>query len=92
MGLVNLKFHSDANDQFFNQDLGNGELTYSHDLISRQNFDKGELSLTITPERGFNSLFVGQTINYRLNIKDNGRIKFIFEIPKTGAFKFQNYS
>jgi len=80
-GHVNIKFETDAEDKFFNEELGNGSLNYSHDILYQKSLRTGIFSLTLKPSLGFSDLVVGQKINFQLTILDKKKTRDIFEIP-----------
>lgn len=81
-GNVSLKFETDAEDSYFDEHVGLGQVEFSHDdLVQRSKLRTGIYTLTIKPSLGYDHLHVGQKINLKLKVKERKKERFSFDIP-----------
>jgi len=84
-GNITLKFQTDAEDSYFDEHVGLGDIEFSHDIIQRSKLRIGIYTLTLKPSIGIDDLQVGNTINFNLVVKEKneGRWAYNFSIKIT---------
>lgn len=81
-GTVTIKFETDAEDKYFDEYVGLGKEEFSHeDIVTRSSLRTGIYSLTLKPSIGIPNLQVDQLINFKFKILENGKERWVFDIP-----------
>ncbi len=80
-GDVTIKFETDAEDKYFNDHLGLGQIELSHDIVSWSKLRTGIYTLKLKPSLAIKNLQTGRHINFWFKVLEKKQERFSFEIP-----------
>ena len=80
-GDITVKFETDAEDKYFNEHVGLGNIELSHDIVSWSKLRTGIYTLKLKPSLAFKNLQTGRLVNFRFKVREQKQERWSFEIP-----------